>query len=152
MELRPYIPTWSPGPTPPAARQCATRLLICSRSAYVIVLSPQAIARRSGTASTACSNRSAMFSAMGKKVERVIVLGNPFGALGGLVVMSTVETSAGAEQPHALVEQRGQVLIVTLNRPEARNALSGPMMAIMKDAWDRVDADPDIRACILTGA
>jgi enoyl-CoA hydratase len=92
-----------------------------------------------------------MFSAMGKKVERVIVLGNPFGALGGPVVMSTVETSAG-EQPHALVEQRGQVLIVTLNRPAARNALSGPMMAIMKDAWDRVDADPGIRACILTGA
>ena len=66
--------------------------------------------------------------------------------------MSTVETSAGEPPPHALVEQRGHVLIVTLNRPAARNALSGPMMAIMKDAWDRVDADPGIRACILTGA
>ena len=60
-------------------------------------------------------------------------------------------TSTDPEQPHALVELRGHVLIVTLNRPEARNALSGPMMAIMKDAWDRVDSDPDIRACILTG-
>ena len=56
------------------------------------------------------------------------------------------------EQPHALVELRGHVLVVTMNRPEARNALSGPMMAIMKDAWDRVDRDPQVRVCILTGA
>jgi enoyl-CoA hydratase len=54
--------------------------------------------------------------------------------------------------PHCLVERRGAVLIVTMNRPEARNALSGPMMAIMKDAWDTVDDDPEIKACILTGA
>jgi enoyl-CoA hydratase len=68
------------------------------------------------------------------------------------VVESTGVTSANPEEAHALVEQREHVLIVTLNRPEARNALSGPMMAIMKEAWDRVDADPDIRVCILTGA
>jgi len=54
--------------------------------------------------------------------------------------------------PHALVERRGSVLIVTMNRPEARNALSAPMMAIMRAAWDEVDSDPDIRVCILTGA
>ncbi|MGV9749020.1 crotonase/enoyl-CoA hydratase family protein [Nocardia farcinica] len=54
--------------------------------------------------------------------------------------------------PHCLVEKRDHVLIVTMNRPEARNALSGEMMAIMKDAWDQVDNDPDIRAAILTGA
>src|SRR5262245_21374606 len=39
-----------------------------------------------------------------------------------------------------------------MNRPEARNALSGPMMAIMREAWDRVDTDPSIRVCVLTGA
>jgi len=55
-------------------------------------------------------------------------------------------------QPHALVEQRGHVLVVTMNRPEARNALSAEMMAIMREAWDRVDADEEIRACVLTGA
>ena len=53
---------------------------------------------------------------------------------------------------HCLVEQRGHVLIVTMNRPEARNALSGPMLAGMTAAWNRVDEDPEIRACILTGA
>ncbi len=62
-------------------------------------------------------------------------------------------TPAGQdEQPHALVESRGHVLVVTMNRPHARNALSGPMMAIMRDAWDRVDADPEVRVCVLTGA
>jgi enoyl-CoA hydratase len=58
--------------------------------------------------------------------------------------------AAGA--PHALIERRGHVLIVTMNRPEARNALSGPMMALMREAWDQVDADPGIRVCVLTGA
>ncbi len=61
-------------------------------------------------------------------------------------------TPGQEEQPHALVELRGHVLIVTMNRPHARNALSGPMMAIMRDAWDRVDSDPEVRVCILTGA
>jgi enoyl-CoA hydratase len=55
-------------------------------------------------------------------------------------------------EPHALVEQRGHVLIVTMNRPQARNALSGPMLAILRQAWDRVDGDSQIRACVLTGA
>jgi enoyl-CoA hydratase len=39
-----------------------------------------------------------------------------------------------------------------MNRPQARNALSAEMMSIMKDAWDEVDRDPAIRACVLTGA
>jgi enoyl-CoA hydratase len=51
-----------------------------------------------------------------------------------------------------LVELRDHVLIVTMNRPEARNALSAEMMAIMREAWDRVDNDPQVRVCILTGA
>ncbi|MBX4169554.1 crotonase/enoyl-CoA hydratase family protein [Rhodococcus sp. DMU2021] len=71
--------------------------------------------------------------------------------------MSATEAPGAADSdissraPHCLVEQRGHVLIVTLNRPEARNALSGEMMAIMNEAWDRVDKDPEIRVAILTG-
>jgi enoyl-CoA hydratase len=60
--------------------------------------------------------------------------------------------SADTAPPHALIERRDHVLIVTMNRPEARNALSGPMLALMRDAWDEVDRDPEIRACVLTGA
>ena len=62
--------------------------------------------------------------------------------------MTTTDTGA----PHALIERRSQVLIVTMNRPEARNALSGPMMALMRQAWDEVDHDPGIRVAVLTGA
>ena len=65
--------------------------------------------------------------------------------------MSATPVGQG-EEPHALVELRGHVLVVTMNRPQARNALSGPMMAIMREAWDRADSDPHIRVCILTGA
>ncbi len=61
-------------------------------------------------------------------------------------------TEVTPDELHCLVEQRGHVLIVTMNRPEARNALSGPMLAGMSAAWNRVDDDPEIRACILTGA
>src|SRR5512145_397557 len=55
-------------------------------------------------------------------------------------------------EPHCLVEQEGHTLVVTMNRPEARNALSGEMMDIMREAWDRVNADDSIRVAILTGA
>jgi enoyl-CoA hydratase len=54
--------------------------------------------------------------------------------------------------PECLVERDGHTLIVTMNRPEARNALSGEMMQIMSEAWDEVNANPDIRVAILTGA
>ncbi|GAB3142594.1 crotonase/enoyl-CoA hydratase family protein [Amycolatopsis stemonae] len=55
-------------------------------------------------------------------------------------------------EPHALVSQEGQTLVVTMNRPEARNAITGEMMSIMVSAWDRVDSDDSIRSCVLTGA
>ncbi len=60
--------------------------------------------------------------------------------------------SESTTEADALIEQRGHTLILTLNRPAARNALSTEMLSIMVEAWDRVDADPDIRCCILTGA
>ncbi|MDX1510357.1 MAG: crotonase/enoyl-CoA hydratase family protein [Nitriliruptorales bacterium] len=57
-----------------------------------------------------------------------------------------------SEQPHALVEKDGHVVTVTMNRPEAKNALSGEMLTIMAEAWDMIDEDPDVRCAILTGA
>ena len=61
-------------------------------------------------------------------------------------------SDAPSQAPHCLVEQDGHKLIVTMNRPETRNALSGEMLAIMEEAWDRVNGDDSIRVCILTGA
>ncbi|WP_037075797.1 crotonase/enoyl-CoA hydratase family protein [Pseudonocardia spinosispora] len=65
---------------------------------------------------------------------------------------ATGSATAETEQPHCLVERQGAVLVVTMNRPKARNALSADMMAIMREAWNQVDEDPTIRVAILTGA
>jgi enoyl-CoA hydratase/carnithine racemase len=53
---------------------------------------------------------------------------------------------------HLLFEQDGHVATVTLNRPEAKNALSLEMIVGLVDAWDEIDGNPDIRVAILTGA
>ena len=57
-----------------------------------------------------------------------------------------------AAAPHCLVEQDGHVLTVTMNRPEARNALSSEMLQILGETWERVNSDDSVRAVILTGA
>jgi enoyl-CoA hydratase len=57
-----------------------------------------------------------------------------------------------SEQPHAIVERCAHVLTITLNRPEARNALSPEMMEIMSATWDEVNSNADIRVAIITGA
>jgi enoyl-CoA hydratase len=53
---------------------------------------------------------------------------------------------------HLETELRGHVLILTMNRPEAKNALSPEMLVGLADAWDRIDSDDEIRCAILTGA
>ena len=57
-----------------------------------------------------------------------------------------------APEPHLLVERDGPVVVLTMNRAEARNALSAEMLGRMLDAWEMIDADPGIRVAILTGA
>ncbi len=60
--------------------------------------------------------------------------------------MSSISTE------HLTFEREGATAIVTMNRPEAKNALSLPMLVGMKDAWEEIDANDDIRCAILTGA
>lgn len=50
------------------------------------------------------------------------------------------------------VERRGPVAIVTLNRPEAMNALSKALRKALYDAMLALDEDPQVSAVILTGA
>jgi enoyl-CoA hydratase len=52
---------------------------------------------------------------------------------------------------HCLLERDGHVLVVTLNRPEAKNALSSGMLAGMYQGWRMLDEDPELRVAILTG-
>ena len=44
------------------------------------------------------------------------------------------------------------IAILTMNRPEARNALSQPMLAALLEALPRLAADPAIGAVVITGA
>lgn len=51
-----------------------------------------------------------------------------------------------------LTERAGNVLVVTLNRPEARNALNPALLDELSEALRSADAAPEIRAIVLTGA
>jgi len=49
------------------------------------------------------------------------------------------------------IEQDGHILVVTLNRPEAKNALSPAMLIGMYKAWRRLDEDSDLYCAVLCG-
>jgi len=49
-----------------------------------------------------------------------------------------------------VIEKRGGVLIVTLNRPEAKNAFNAEMLLGMYRAWRRLDDDDELICAILT--
>ena len=51
-----------------------------------------------------------------------------------------------------LVERDGAVAIVTMNRPEKRNALSPELMRLLRSTISELDEDDEIRAIVLTGA
>jgi len=50
------------------------------------------------------------------------------------------------------VERRGHILVITINRPEARNALDGAAARAMAAAADELDGDDELRVGVLTGA
>jgi enoyl-CoA hydratase len=51
-----------------------------------------------------------------------------------------------------LVERRGRVGLVTLNRPKALNALNDRLMAELEEALSDLDADPQVAAMVITGS
>ena len=51
-----------------------------------------------------------------------------------------------------LVETRGAVMLITLNRPQALNALNGQVLADLIDAFGKFDADDSQRCAVLTGS
>ena len=50
------------------------------------------------------------------------------------------------------IERDGPVAVVTMNRPDAMNALSRGLRAELAAAMEAVNADPEVRAVVLTGA
>ncbi|NMD61322.1 UNVERIFIED_ORG: crotonobetainyl-CoA hydratase [Nocardia globerula] len=65
--------------------------------------------------------------------------------------MTTTESSTPAAPP-ALIERRGNVMLITLNRPAARNAVNAEMCIQVGDALEMAENDPEVRVVVLTGA
>ena len=61
------------------------------------------------------------------------------------------DNNAGEEQP-VLTERRGNVLLITLNRPQVRNAVNAALAAGVGGALDELDADDELSVGVLTGA
>ncbi|ADV68446.1 enoyl-CoA hydratase/isomerase family protein [Deinococcus maricopensis] len=57
-----------------------------------------------------------------------------------------------ADMSPVLVTRRGAVLLLTLNRPDVRNALSADVVSALHAEVRAAEADPDVRAVVLTGA
>src|SRR5215470_5790113 len=53
---------------------------------------------------------------------------------------------------HLLIDSQDGILVVTMNRPERRNALSAGLMRELIDCFDSVESDSEIRAVILAAS
>jgi enoyl-CoA hydratase len=51
-----------------------------------------------------------------------------------------------------LTERRGRVLLITINRPDQRNAVNAAVAAGIATALDELDADPELSVGVITGA
>ncbi|MEO8814167.1 MAG: crotonase/enoyl-CoA hydratase family protein [Mycobacterium sp.] len=54
--------------------------------------------------------------------------------------------------PAALVQRRGNVLVITINRPDARNAINAAVSIAVGDALQQAQDDDAVRAVVITGA
>ncbi|MFJ4840699.1 enoyl-CoA hydratase-related protein [Streptomyces sp. NPDC088746] len=61
-------------------------------------------------------------------------------------------TSSEEDARPVLVSQAGHVAVITLNRPKVLNAMTLPMATAYADALRAADADPAVRAIVVTGA
>ena len=64
--------------------------------------------------------------------------------------MSEADVSTDSEA--VLVEQRGRGLLITLNRPDAMNAINGDLARGLWDAVEQLNGDAGLTAGVLTGA
>jgi len=62
------------------------------------------------------------------------------------------DSDVSADSEAVLVEQRGRVLLITLNRPEAMNAINGDLAKGLWAAVEQLNDDGGLTAGVLTGA
>lgn len=56
------------------------------------------------------------------------------------------------DRDKVLIEIRDHVLVLTINRPGARNAVDGDVWFLIGDALEKAQDDPEVRCIVLTGA
>lgn len=56
------------------------------------------------------------------------------------------------EAPEVLTERRDGVLVITINRPQAKNAMTKAAAELIAAAIDELDSSEELRAAVLTGA
>jgi enoyl-CoA hydratase len=56
------------------------------------------------------------------------------------------------DQPAVLTDRRDRVLVITINRPDQRNAVNAAVARGIADALDELDSDTDLTLAVLTGA
>ena len=59
--------------------------------------------------------------------------------------------SEPSQDPPVRVHRDGAIAVVTLNRPDRRNALTTELLETLRDALQQLDTDPSVRAVVLTG-
>lgn len=62
------------------------------------------------------------------------------------------ETATDVANSAASVERRGNVSLITINRPDARNAVDGAVSTAVGDALEEAQRDPEVWAVVITGA
>src|SRR5215467_13819711 len=66
--------------------------------------------------------------------------------------MSNQLSPNDAEHQAILTERRGTTWVVTINRPEVRNAIDGPTAAGLAEAMRTFDRDASLAVAVLTGS
>ena len=66
--------------------------------------------------------------------------------------MTRTPIDTGIDNDHLLAWEEDGVAVITLNRPEARNAMSGPMNAGLARALEHAETSADVRCVVVTGA
>ena len=67
-----------------------------------------------------------------------------------MTTTSTTDPAPG--EPRVLTVRDGAIVTLTVNRPEARNALDGPTVDALTAVFETLDGDSSVRCVILTGA
>src|SRR5882757_983911 len=119
------------------------------RSAISSIPSPSTIAKANRAKSRAAA---AMSSASYNRAARPSIAGPVNGRLGNLDHPVAGQGGEAVAYETIIVETRGKIGLITLNRPQALNALNSQVLTELVAAVKEFSANADIGAMVLTGS